>query len=269
MQTHPDRSGLVIASVYIHPDMYARFFTQNPVVQPYRLVGIDNRDANLGLPVRYNQLINEHLDQNCWLFLVHEDFEIKGGLEGIADLDPNSVYGTFGVTLVNGAPVPFGRHTCSDKDGSHAVEVGSVLDRPESVQTIDCQSVLVHTSLLARHPTLRFDENLTFDLYAEDFSILARERLGLDVRVVPMQFQHYSHGNITDRYLAGLRYLAEKYPKTAVAGSCSFIGGRAHELEHHFTYAIRANQNGKPVGLRDRVRNWFARGRAYVRRQRS
>lgn len=253
---------LRIISVYIRPEMYERFFTLNPVVNPYRLIGIDNRESNLGLPARYNQIIAEHLDQNCWLFFVHEDFEIKGGLAAIANLTPDCVYGTFGIRLINNAPVPFGRHTCSNKDGTHAVEVGTVIKTPESVQTIDCQSVLVHSSLLARHPNLRFDEHLTFDLYAEDFAILAREHFQIDVRVFPLTFQHYSHGNVTERYHAGLRYLAEKYPQTAVPGSCSFIGGRAHELERHFTYAIRANQNVRPARLLDRVRDRLARWRA-------
>lgn len=262
MLTQPARPDLRIVTVYIRPKMYERFFTLNPVVNGYSLLGIDNRESNLGLPARYNQIITEQLDQNCWLFFVHEDFEIQGGLEGIADLTPDCIYGTFGIKLVNGAPVPYGRHICSNKDGTDPVEVGTVLDRPESVQTIDCQSVLVHSSLLARYPSLRFDEQLSFDLYAEDFAITARERLQIDVRVFPLVFQHYSHGKVTQRYLFGLRYLAEKYPQTAVAGSCSFIGGRAHELERHFTYAIRANQDGRPVGLLDRVRARLGRWRA-------
>lgn len=259
MHGQTDRPDVRIVSVYIRPEMYAQFFTNNPVVQPYHLIGIDNQADNLGLPARYNQAIAEHLDQNCWLFFVHEDFEIKGGLEGIAALDPGCVYGTFGIDLVNGAPVPYGRHTCSDKDGGNAVEVGVALKQPHTVQTLDCQSVLVHSTLLARHPGLRFDENLTFDLYAEDFAMLAREREGIEVCVFPLTFQHYSHGKITERYHSGLKYLAEKYPESAVPGSCSFIGGRAHELERHFTYAIRANQNGGNVALHTRIRARIAR----------
>ena len=80
-------------------------------------------------------------------------------------------------------------------------------------------------------------------IIAEDFCINARERHRIDVQVFPLRFQHYSHGNITERYHAGLRYLAAKYPDTAVPGSCSFIGGRAHELERHFRYQVRADRD--------------------------
>lgn len=268
MTTRPNASTLRLVTVYIRPDFYQRFFVDNPVVSSLPRTAIDNRAQNLGLPTHYNAVIETHLADDLWLFFVHEDFQIKGGLEVIDQLDPGHIYGTFGIDLQNRAPVPYGRHTCSDKDGSHAVEVGIPVHDPVSVQTIDCQSILIHTSLLRRQPRLRFDEALRFDLYAEDLSICARERCGIDVRVFPLHFQHYSHGNITDRYHAGLRYLAAKYPQTAVAGSCSFIGGRAHELERHFTYAIRANAGapGTPPPLRRRFLDRLRRTRAALRR---
>jgi len=160
----------------------------------------------------------------------------------LAELDKNCVYGTFGANFENQrVAVGYGKHVCSNKDGSEATEVGIELHAPAEVQTLDCQCVIVHTTLLARYPDLRFDEKLTFDLYAEDFSINARERFGLPVKVVPLEFQHYSHGRLSERYDAGLRYLAAKYPEVAVAGSCSFIGGRACELGKMFKYNIRAD----------------------------
>lgn len=261
MKKQIENCNIRIVTVYIRQEMYERFFALNPVVKNYHLIGIDNREKNLGLPARYNQIIDDNINQDCWLFFVHEDFEIKSGIEEIVKLDTGRVYGTFGIALINGNPTPYGRHICSDKDGGHAVEVGLSITNCKTVQTIDCQSVLVHTSLLARYPALRFDEHLTFDLYAEDFAINALECLGVDVCVFPLVFQHYSHGKITDRYRDGLRYLAEKYPTTAVAGSCSFIGGLAHELERYFTYEIRANQEAKSLSILDRAQSLIARWR--------
>jgi hypothetical protein len=153
-------------------------------------------------------------------------------------LEVDSVYGTFGLNFENNSPAPYGHHVCSNKDGSRAVEVGHMVSEPVSVQTLDCQSILVHTKLLRKNPRLRFDEHLTFDLYAEDFCINAKHNLGIDSKVYPLTFQHYSHGKITERYHSGLRYLAKKYPDVAVAGSCSFIGGRTAELEKYFVYGV-------------------------------
>jgi hypothetical protein len=236
-----------LVTVFINPEMYDRFFTSNTNVNRHDLIGIDNRQLNRGLPVIYNEVIEKHKSDDSWLFFVHEDFEIKCGVDVVDSLDRNFVYGTFGINLENNVPIAYGRHVCSDKDGSSAVEVGNVVLDAVKVQTIDCQSILVHTSLLAKYPRLRFDEKLTFDLYAEDFCVNAQEWNGIEVKVFPLRFQHYSHGKLTERYHAGLRYLAAKYPAVAVPGSCSFIGGRAAELEKHFQYNIRANDGNQKV----------------------
>lgn len=256
-----------LAIVFINESMYQRFFTANPNVSCSTLIGIDNRQSNRGLPEIYNDIIERHQGDDCWYFFVHEDFEIKSGLDIVEQLDPNFVYGTFGIRLQGHIPVGYGQHICSNKNGSDPTRVGLPVAEPVGVQTLDCQSVLVHDSLLARYPTLRFDENLAFDLYAEDFCLNARENHGLGVRVFPLEFQHYSYGKVTQRYHTDLRYLARKYPHTAVAGSCSFIGGRAHELERHFTYDIPANQElnnrlariwRRTVRMASRIKHLFA-----------
>lgn len=228
--------SLKIVTVFINPEMYFRFFTSNTIINGYDLIGIDNRPSNRGLPVIYNEVIASLKDEDCWLFFVHEDFEIKCDLDVIDTLDKNFVYGTFGIDMENSVPVGHGKHICSNKDGSNAVEVGMAVLHTKTVQTLDCQSVLVHTSLLRKNPRLRFDEKLTFDLYAEDFCINSRELHGFETKVFPLSFQHYSHGKLTDRYYSGLKYLAKKYPTVGAAGSCSFIGGNTGELERHFKY---------------------------------
>ena len=254
-----------LVTVFITPEMYNRFFISNPNVNCYDLIGIDNRQLNRGLPVIYNETIENHINDDCWLFFVHEDFEIKCDLATVDGLDRRNVYGTFGANLEHDVSVGYGKHICSKKDGSGPLDVGNVVLDTVKVQTLDCQSILVHTSLLANHALLRFDENLTFDLYAEDFSINAQERHGIDVKIFPLRFQHYSYGKVTERYHAGLRYLAEKYPSVAVAGSCSFIGGKAHELEKKFTYDIPANPNSnKPAGISYTIRRFASRLKSFL-----
>lgn len=221
--------------------MFNNFFTFNSNLLRYDTLGIDNRKRNAGLPKIYNEIIDLHLHEDMWLFFVHEDFEIKTSLENILSLNKNTIFGTFGVRMDPGKPpIGFGQHTCSNKDGSNAVQAGLPINEPEPVQTIDCQSILIHTSLLRKYPSLRFDENLTFDLYAEDLCLNASCLLGLEINVFPLQFQHYSHGKITERYHKGLTYLKEKYPNHGLPGSCSFIGGQYAELEKHFKYDIQA-----------------------------
>ncbi|HHQ4594778.1 TPA: hypothetical protein ACSP2D_004105 [Aeromonas veronii] len=221
--------------------MYRSFFELNSNLLRFECVGIDNRVKNKGLPEHYNNFIRENIDNDCWLFFVHEDFKINSGLDYVYKLNPNYIYGSFGVRLENGVPVGYGKHICSNKDGSNAVPAGLNIDNPVQVESIDCQSVLVHTSLLKKYSDLSFDEELKFDLYAEDFCLKA-SLLNIPIYVFPLLFQHYSHGKITERYYKGLDYLKNKYPEQGIAGPCSFIGGKAEELSKKFTYNITANQ---------------------------
>lgn len=248
-----------LVTAVINPEMYDNFFLSNSNVNCYELIHIDNRRLNRGLPTIYNEVIENYKNLDCWLFFVHEDFEIKNDMGVVACLNPLCIYGTFGIKLENNVPVAYGKHICSNKDGSSAIDAGKEVSETVKVQTLDCQSILIHTSLFAKYPLLRFDEKLTFDLYVEDICINAQDRYGIEVKVFPLIFQHYSHGNITERYHAGLRYLAEKYPTVAVAGSCSFIGGRADELEKNFTYNIRANNSEKLIGISGFIRNFIRR----------
>ncbi len=235
------QSKIKIVSVYINEIMFYNFFILNSNLLRYDIISIDNRLHNVGLSIIYNDLIKDNINQDVWLFFVHEDFEIKGSLEHIYDLEKNAIYGTFGVSMEQGGPpVAFGRHTCSNKDGTNAVEAGLPITSPQSVQTIDCQSILIHTSLLRQHDSLRFDENLSFDLYAEELCLNASCLLDIPIYVFPLDFQHYSHGKITERYHKGLSYLEAKYPNHALPGSCSFVGGKYAELEKIFKYDIQA-----------------------------
>lgn len=255
-----------LVTAVINPEMYDKFFLSNANVNCYDLISIDNRRLNRGLPTIYNEIIENNKNVDCWLFFVHEDFEIKSSMDIVARLDPLCIYGTFGINLENDVPVAYGKHICSNKDGSSAVDVGNEVSDAVKVQTLDCQSVLIHTSLFAKYPLLRFDEKLTFDLYVEDICINAQDRYGIDVKVFPLLFQHYSHGNITERYHTGLRHLAEKYPTVAVAGSCSFIGGRAGELEKKFTYNIRANNSNKFIAVKAFIKNFIRRFKSFFLR---
>jgi hypothetical protein len=226
---------------YINREMAEKLFTTNPNLLGFDIHLIDNRERAAGLSQIYNEIIARNIDEDRWLFFAHEDFEIQGAFIDTSQLATNGVYGTFGVRLVGNAPAPYGCHICSNKDGSKRTAVGIKISQPTWVETLDCQSVLLHTRMLRANPFLRFDETLTFDLYAEELCLNAQENHGIPVLVVPMEFQHYSHGRVTERYWRGIQHLAAKYPDTAYPASCSFVGGHAAELEKHFIYDNRAN----------------------------
>ncbi|SDK62178.1 hypothetical protein SAMN04488026_10479 [Aliiruegeria lutimaris] len=231
-----------LAVPFINEEMVERFFLRNPHLQGADITPLDNRERGVGLPVLYNEFIAANLERDAWLFFLHEDFEFLGPLPELSGLRTEAVYGTFGARLEGRKPCMYGRHTCSNKDGSNARKTGIEIAAPTWVDTLDCQSILLHSAMLRAHPGLRFDEGLSFDLYAEEFCLNAQENHGLSVMVLPARFQHYSYGRIIERYREGLAHLAERYPDSAVPGTCTFIGGRAAELEAGFTYDNKALQ---------------------------
>ncbi|WP_170426100.1 hypothetical protein [Ruegeria arenilitoris] len=227
---------------FVNEKMATSFFSKNRFLSEKEVHLIDNRSRSAGLPELYNEIVKKYLNEDVWLFFVHEDFEVQGRFFDTEHLAPEAIYGTFGVRMEGHAPIAFGLHKCSEKDGSSVLEVGLPVTSPVWVETLDCVALLLHTRLLRERPGLRFDENLTFDLYAEDICINAQENFGIPVMVLPVEFQHYSKGFVSERYWRGIKHLSEKYPDVGVPGSCSFIGGKAPELEAHFTYDIPANR---------------------------
>ncbi|WP_282152197.1 hypothetical protein [Ruegeria atlantica] len=226
---------------FVSETMATDLFTRNPNLSGQDIHLIDNRDRSAGLPELYNEIIEKHLDEDAWLFFVHEDFEVQGELLDTESLAKEAVYGTFGIRMSGHLPNAYGQHKCSDRDGTSVQQVGLPITAPTWVETLDCVAILLHTRLLRERSGLRFDQTLTFDLYAEDLCINAQENFGIPVLVVPLEFQHYSKGYVTERYWRGIRHLGEKYPNVAMPGSCSFIGGKAADLEANFTYDIPAN----------------------------
>ncbi|WP_170468393.1 hypothetical protein [Ruegeria arenilitoris] len=250
------KDPLKIFVPFVDKKMATKCFSENQFLAQREVYLIDNRDRSVGLPTLYNEILEENLSEDAWLFFVHEDFQVQGELFDTEDLAVDAIYGVFGLRMDGHNPVGFGRHRCSEKDGSSVLMVGLPVTSPKCVETLDCVAVLVHTRLFRERPGLRFDEALTFDLYAEDLCINARENHGVSVIVLPLEFQHYSKGFVTERYWRGIEHLGKKYPDVGVAGSCSFIGGKAHELEAHFTYDIPANRK-----KRRRREAWKARFR--------
>ena len=114
----------------------------------------------------------------------------------------------------------------SNKDCSGASFRGSPVKKPTVVDTVDCCCIIVHSSLVKKYG-LRFDENLSFDLYSEDFSISANEKYGVKTKVFPIMTHHYSYGTIDTRFLLQLQYLNKKYedsPNVYVTSTAHAIG---------------------------------------------
>jgi hypothetical protein len=227
-------------------ELYKKLFTDNKNISLYKFTVFDNNKENLGIPARYNYFLNNYdFSAKEWLVFCHEDFNLleSNFYETLAKLDKNFIYGPIGSRLVEGVlKIDFNKKSHSfpykdligsiiqrKKDGSDPHFVGNRIVDPTIVDTVDCCCIIVHSTLIEKF-NLRFDEYLSFDLYAEEFCMNAKENHSIESKVLQIKCEHWSSGNITERYYRGINHLNQKYPKALYAGTCSFVGGGTLEL---------------------------------------
>ena len=197
------------------PEMYSRCIAENPYAANCSKRVFDNSVENLPITVRYNSCLDSLLaGSDCWIVLCHEDWmplcDLPARLSG---LDKGFLYGPIGAVLEPGRLMDYmfvrGRVFQSRKDGSSPGPIqGEVVEGP--VDTFDCQCLIFHSSLLEGR-RLRFDENLGFDMYVEDFCAQARERFGIESRTIDLPCRHLSYGSTRGSFRESLSYMKKKY----------------------------------------------------------
>lgn len=210
--------------------MYNRCIATNPCLHAVSRFPLDNTTKGKGIPACYNTFLDQFdFSQSAWLIFCHEDFEIKTPLSDIFPaLDVGKLYGPIGVVTKKRFGVFHqwqlqGCITESHKDGTNARLVGHPVPLGTPVETFDCQCVIVHSSLIQR-TGIRFDENLSFDLYVEDFCIQAKEHFQVESVILPLPCQHWSGGNVGERYRAQEVYLNTKW------SGCCYTGTSSHSI---------------------------------------
>ncbi len=205
-----------IISVVRDFDLYEKLVKSNPYNQNAELHAYDNRIENQTITKRYNYFINSYdYSKPDWFVFCHEDWEMQEGWQKkVENLDKNTLYAPIGTAFYNlkifGIKVRYGQVATSNKDGSERTKTGVFWPFKSKVKTFDCQCMLVHSSLIEKY-ALRFDENLSFDLYIEDFCINAMENNAIESKVLQLKCQHYSFGNAKESFWQQFSYLSEKY----------------------------------------------------------
>ena len=236
----------------------------------------DNSSENVGISARYNKAIEQLLmdEQERWIFFCHQDF---GFLEDprrfLQELNVKRIYGPVGARLQQRWPSwlvgrtlanytarreIFGQFTWGDPQGRHTLSEMRVSE-DTSVDTLDCCCLAVHTSLLRALP-LRFDEQLSFHMYAEDFSLAAKHFFDIGTYVKQMECFHISEGGVYEKingdYVlrqglaleqcrAAFRYLQHKYALDAFGATLLWykIFPPEHSLPLRLLPALRDLKN--------------------------
>lgn len=206
-----------IISVVRNFDMYNKLVFNNQFYgDDANFACFDNNKENKYISVRYNEFLkNYDYSKEDWFVFCHEDWELKENLElRLKNLDKNFLYGPIGMSCGRwfNSPVLLGSIEQSDKNGANIFKLGTDEQSTDVVGVFDCQCLIVHSSLVQKYD-LKFDENLSFDLYVEDFCINAREKHDVFSKILSLKCQHYSHGTVGDRFYVQLNYLRNKYKK--------------------------------------------------------
>ncbi len=230
--------SISIVSVITNSAQYKQLFTENRFLSKTTLYPYDNSQQNLSIPTRYNHFIEHTMPQNSWIVFCHQDFEFLQDPHEVLDkLDKNCIYGPIGITAKRHKALSLTFHTWRKpslkwgtelrpvyygqiKQGSQNNEniIGLRLTSPQTVDTVDCCCLIVHSSLI-RAKNLRFDEQFDFHLYGEDFSLAARQK-GVLTQAVQLNCRHYSPGNTDEQFWLKYKALLKKYPREVFLTTC-------------------------------------------------
>lgn len=252
-------NDIVVISVVRDFDLYNRLVASNVFFRNAQFVTFDNRKDNKFISVRYNQFLDNYdYSQAAWFVFCHEDWELLEDLSARLEVaDKGCLYGVIGTVFVPKKNKyllrSLGYVKNSDKKGENVRFYGRSCPVFTQVDTFDCQCLVVHSSLIAAH-TLRFDENLHFDLYVEDFCINAREKYGILSKILNIKCQHYSFGSIEQRFYDNFAYLQEKYKNACRSYSNCLV---TQEIGKKLDKRIKREPHGLVNSLKRRLYKLF------------
>lgn len=246
MENSQNNGRPFLVSVARDFNMYDKCVGTNPNLDGFRKIVFHNDVQNLSITERYNWFIDKFLPgEDCWVVFCHEDWRADEDLAAVLrGLDPWKIYGPIGVFLQHrhyrDVYYHVGRIRMCRKDGSDLICLGQNSMARGRVDTLDCQCVIAHSSLI-RGYGLRFDENLRYDMYVEDFCASAHEKYGLITEVCPIRCTHFSYGVLGESFYNSLAYIRDKFKNSrkgylSVVGDKSWFGHRNHWVIHrtHF-----------------------------------
>lgn len=236
-----ESKGITFISVVRDMQMYNECFTSNQFIDCRKatLSILDNRSNNLGIAERYNQFIESYdYTYQTWFIFCHEDWEVLEPITPhLTNLSKDCLYGVFGAKLrhLNGDIFRdyVGQIEDCTKQKKNSRIIGIKIEDIEEVDTLDCQCLVVHSSLIDRL-SLIFDEGLKCDHYVEDFCLNGRVQHGLKSKVLTIKSRHRSQlNNINERpsYTRSFPYFNSKYFDYTFAGIGYNIGKNTEKIK--------------------------------------
>ena len=231
--------NIYFISVVNDLELYKKCISENPFVvnsKRSQLVCLDNTKENEPVPVLYNRFLDQYdYSKEAWFIFCHNDWELLQNIEPVLKgLSKNNLYGPIGSKSfkANGKIARVCRGFCYEqkRDGSERKGCGGWTRRNREADTVDCQCLIVYSSLVQKY-NLRFDNNLSWHLYVEDFCINALLAHHIKTYTVGIACCHHSDAGFSKDtpnmpgYQRALTYFNTKYPNQLFAGTVSCLGG--------------------------------------------
>lgn len=229
-----------VVCVYNDEKIFEKVVKDNKFLSGCELVAFDNRFENISITKRYNCFIEDTLkqssDDDFWYVFIHQDFGVLEDINSVLNkLNPDFIYGAVGVKVFKGLfwgksgfdrrlgfkielKLTFGQILQGDDDYG-LKKHGRKAYWPIEVDAIDCCCIIIHSSLVNRY-NLRFDENLSFHMYAEELCYRAKKDYKIKTKIAQMNCFHIGVGCLNEEYYNSAKYLKEKFKVKTIPSTC-------------------------------------------------
>ena len=221
-------------------EVFDKVVKNNEFIGDAELFTFNNTNENIAITKNYNKFLDENVYKNpevdYWCIFIHQDFGFMEELNSVVDkLEKSSIYGAVGVKIFKG--LFFGKKGIDRKLGFKTelkLICGSILQGNNDfnfksygrkvyfqtvVDAVDCCCIILHSSLIKKY-NLRFDENLSFHMYAEELCYSAKLNHKIETKVYQMNCYHLGRGCFNQEFDDSVRYLKDKFKLKRIPSIC-------------------------------------------------
>lgn len=229
-----------VICTFNNQEIFDKVVKNNEYVKDAELLAFNNIEENVEITKRYNtvlaEIANSKESEDCWCVFIHQDFGFMEDLNSIlSKLDKNCINGAIGVKIFKG--IFFGKNYKSKKwgfktelkltygmilqgdNGFNFKPHGRKLYFPMKANTTDCCCIILHSSLIKKY-NLRFDENLSFHMYAEELCYRAKKDYGVCTKITQMNCYHLGVGSLNQEFDDSVNYLKNKFGLKRIPSTC-------------------------------------------------
>jgi len=230
-----------IICAFNNQEIFDNVVKNNENVKNCEVFAYDNTKENTAITKRYNDFIDTNVlsdvseSKDFWCVFIHQDFGFMEDVDlKFEKLSKDFIYGPIGAKVFKG--FFFGKRD-ENKIGfktTFKLILGEIMQGQNdfnlkkyghkaffkpTVDSVDCCCVIIHSSLIRKY-NLRFDENLSFHMYAEELCYRAKKDYKIQAKVAQMKCFHLGKGVLNEEFYQAAQYLKDKFKIEKISSTC-------------------------------------------------